>query len=94
MQNLDCQGFSTALLQSQKDFCNETTAQQKCGWGKDRLWPRAGGIMQVTQKDGNLPLAELLTPQCPKAQHSRAAAPLFLELILHPSTELDSLLSR
>lgn len=31
VQNLDCQGFSTALLQYQRDFCNGTTAQQRCG---------------------------------------------------------------
>lgn len=48
-------GLFHCTLQSQRDFYNGTTAWQRCGCGKDPLWQRAGVILQVTQKDGNLP---------------------------------------
>lgn len=49
-------GLFQCSMQSQRDSGNG----ERCGMGRDYLWHRGGGILQVTQKDGNLPELLLL----------------------------------
>lgn len=85
--------FPLHFLQSQRDFCNGTTAQQRCGWGKRP--PMARGRWDCA----NYPERWELSSSHLGAPRTSTPTQLFLcflslELILHPIMELHSLLSR